>query len=69
MSPYTYVRLALGAAPSCRIYFGSLDFTDIDWLAPINGLLPGQALCFGDLDFIAGHLGELRLFGGTPSQG
>ena len=57
MAPYTYVGLALGVAPGGRIHFGSLEFTDINRPAPINGLLPSQALCFRDLDFMANHLG------------
>jgi hypothetical protein len=57
MAPCTYVRLALGMAPDGRICFRSLEFTDIDGPAPVNSLLLGQALCFGDLDFVADHLG------------
>ena len=59
MAPYTYVGLALGMAPRSRIHFGSLEFSDIDGPAPVNGLLPGQALRFGDLDFLADRLGRL----------
>jgi hypothetical protein len=61
MAPCTYIGLALGAAPGDRIHFRSLEFTDIDGLVPINSLLPNQALCFGDLDFIAECLGQLWL--------
>ena len=61
MAPYTHIGLALGVAPSSRIRFESLEFADIDGLAPINGLIPGQALCFGDLDFVADHQGQLWL--------
>jgi hypothetical protein len=61
MAPCTYVGLALGAAPSGRIHFKSLEFTNIDELAPIKGLLPEQALRFGDLDFMANSLGHLWL--------
>jgi hypothetical protein len=57
MAPCTYVRLALGMAPDGRICFRSLEFTDIDGPAPVNSLLLGQALCFGDLDFVVDHLG------------
>ena len=57
MAPYTYVRLALGVAPSGRIHFRSLEFANIDGPTPINGLLLVQALCFEDLDFIVDHLG------------
>ena len=57
MAPCTYVKLALGAAPNGRVFFGSLEFTGIDRPAPVNSLLPGQALRFGDLDFVADHLG------------
>jgi hypothetical protein len=45
MAPCTYIGLALGAAPGGRIRFESLEFADIDGLAPVNGLLPSQALC------------------------
>jgi hypothetical protein len=61
MAPCTHIGLALGAAPGGRIQFGSLEFTDIDGPAPVNGLIPGQALRFGDLDFVANRLGQLRL--------
>ena len=61
MAPCTYIGLALGVALDGRIYFRSIAFADIDGPAPINGLLPGQALCFGDLDFVADLLGQLRL--------
>ena len=57
MAPCTYVGHALGMASGSRIYFESLKFTDINGPAPIDGLLPGQALCFGDLDFVANRLG------------
>lgn len=30
MAPYTYVGLALDAAPGSRIYFGSLEFVNTD---------------------------------------
>ena len=68
MAPCTYVGLALGAAPSGRIRFGSLEFADVDGPAPVKGLLPGQALCFGDLDFIADHMGQLRLSEGNAAS-
>ena len=61
IAPNTYVELALGVAPSGRICFGSLEFTDIDGPALVNGLLPSQALLFGDLDFMVDRLGQLRL--------
>ena len=57
MAPCTYIRLALGAAPGGRIRFGSLEFTNIDRPAPVDGLLPSQALSFRDLDFVADHMG------------
>ena len=44
MAPCTYVGLALGMALGGRICFGSLEFADIDGPAPVNSLLPGQAL-------------------------
>jgi hypothetical protein len=61
MAPCTYVGLALGAALGGRICFRSLEFSDIDRSTPVNGLLPGQALRFEDLDFVADRLGQLRL--------
>ena len=61
MAPCTYIRLTLGVAPGDRIRFRSLEFTDINGLAPIHGLISGQALCFRDLDFVADRLGQLRL--------
>ena len=57
MALCTYVGLALSVAPGGHICFGSLEFTDIDGLAPVNSLLPGQALRFGYLDFLADNLG------------
>jgi hypothetical protein len=61
MAPCTHIGLALSTAPSGHIRFGSLEFTDIDGPAPFDGLIPSQALRFGDLDFVADHLGQLRL--------
>ena len=61
MAPCTYVGLALGAAPGGRIRFESLEFADINGPAPVDGLLLGQALRFGDLDFVANRLGRLQL--------
>jgi hypothetical protein len=61
MAPCTYVGLALGVTLGGRIRFGSLEFSDIDGPAPVNGLLPGQALRFGDLDFVVDRLGQLWL--------
>jgi hypothetical protein len=61
MAPDTYVGLVLSAALGSRIRFGSPEFTDIDGPAPVNGLLPGQALRFGDLVFVADLLGQLWL--------
>jgi hypothetical protein len=61
MAPCTHIGLALGAAPGGRVRFGSLKFADIDGPTLINGLIPSQALCFGDLDFVADHLGQLQL--------
>ena len=57
MAPCTYVGLALGETLGSHIRFGNLEFVDIDGLVPVDGLLPGQALRFRDLDFIADHLG------------
>lgn len=57
MAPCTYVGLTLGAAPSDRIRFGSLEFNGIAELMPTFNFYPGQAFCFGDLDFTADHLG------------
>ena len=59
MAPYTYVRFALGMAPSGHIHFGSLEFADINGLAPVDGLLLGLVLCFGDMDIVADRLGRL----------
>jgi hypothetical protein len=61
MAPCTHIRLAFGAAPGGRIRFGSLEFANIDGPAPVNGLILGQALLFGDLDFVVDRLGQLRL--------
>jgi hypothetical protein len=58
VAPYTYIRLALGAAPGGCIHFGSLEFTDINGPAPVHSLIPSQALRFRDLDFVADHLGQ-----------
>ena len=59
MAPCTYVEIPLGMAPDGRICIKSLYFIDINGPAPIDGLLLGQALCFGDLDFVADNLGRL----------
>ena len=59
MAPCTYVGLALGIAPGGFICFRSLEFANINGLAPMDGLLPGQALRFRDLDFVVNHLGWL----------
>jgi hypothetical protein len=48
MAPCTHIGLTLDVAPGGRIRFGSLEFADIDGLAPINGLIPSQALRFWD---------------------
>jgi hypothetical protein len=48
-------------APGDRICFGSLEFTDANGPTPAFSLLIGQALRFGDLDFIADHLGSAML--------
>jgi hypothetical protein len=50
MAPYTQIRLALSTAPDACTQFKSLEFTDIDGPAPVNGLTPDQPLRFGDLD-------------------
>ena len=42
-----------------RICFGSLEFADINSPAPVDSLLLGLALRFGDLDFVADRLGQL----------
>jgi len=57
MAPCTYVRLSHGVAPDGLICFGSLKFTNTNRPMPAFNLLPGQALRFRDLDFIADHLG------------
>jgi hypothetical protein len=57
MTPCTYVGLALGEAPSGHICFGSLEFVNIDGPAPVDSLISSQALRFGDLNFVADHLG------------
>jgi hypothetical protein len=59
MAPYTHIRLALGAAPGGCIRFRSLEFANIDRSVPVNGLIPSQALRFGDLYFVADRLGQL----------
>jgi hypothetical protein len=61
MAPYTNIRFALGAALDSRIRFWSLEFIDINRLAPVDGLLPSQALRFEDSDFMADRLGRLWL--------
>ena len=61
MAPCTHIGLALSMALGGRIRFGSLEFADIDGPAPVNGLIPRQALRFGDLDFVTNCLGQLRL--------
>jgi hypothetical protein len=45
------------AQPQWLHRFGSLEFADVEGPTLVNGLLPSQALRFGDLDFIADHLG------------
>jgi hypothetical protein len=65
MAHYTYVGHALGAAPGVRIRFGSLEFIDTDGPIPIYSFYPGQIICFGNLDFMANHLGQLHLSGGV----
>ena len=67
MAPCTYVRLALGAAPSGRIRFGSLEFIDVNGPTPAFSLLPDQAFRFGDLNFIADHIGRLHLRNGDAA--
>jgi hypothetical protein len=61
VAPCTYIGLAFGAAPGDCIHFGSLEFTDINGLAPVLSLIPVQALHFRDPDFIADHQGQPRL--------
>ena len=67
MAPYTNIGLALGVAPDGCIHFGSLEFTDSDGPGPVPCLLPGQALRFGDLDFIGNRLGQLCLHEGDAA--
>jgi hypothetical protein len=67
MAPCTNIRLALSVAPDSRIVFGSLEFTNANGPMPAFSLLHGQALCFGDLDFIANHLGQLHLHEGDTA--
>ena len=57
MAPCIYVGLALGTTPDGRIRFENLEFADINKPAPIDGLVSGQALRFGDLDLVADCLG------------
>jgi hypothetical protein len=47
--------------------FGSLEFTGVNGIAPVDSLLPGQALRFEDLDFIADHMGQLHLKEGNAA--
>ena len=61
MAPCTYVGRALGMPPYGRIHFGSLEFANVHGPAPIDGIILGQALRSGDLDFVADHLGQLWL--------
>ena len=57
MAPCIYVGLALGMTLGGRIHFESLEFTDIDGPATVDGFLPDQALRFRDLDLMADRLG------------
>ena len=57
MVPCTHIRLTLGVAPDGRIRFGSHEFADIDRPILFNGLIPSQALRFGNVDFLADYLG------------
>ena len=68
MAPCIYIGLALGMAPGGRIHFRSLEFADANRPTLALNLIPVQALCFGDLDFIADHLGQLRLSKGDTAQ-
>jgi hypothetical protein len=67
MAPCIYVGLAIGAAPGGHIRFGSLEFTDVDGPPPVDSLLPDQVLHFEDLDFVADHMGQLRLSEGDAA--
>ena len=67
MASCTHVGLALGAAPNGRSCFGSLELADFDGPPPVDSLLPGQALCFEDLDFIVDHTGQLCLNEGNAA--
>ena len=67
MAPCTSIGLALGMAPGGCIRLGNLEFTYADGPAPVHSLLPSQALCFLDLDFIANHLGQLCLYEGNAA--
>ena len=61
MAPCTYIELALGATLGGRTHFGSLEFTNANGPTVAFSLLPSQALCSEDLDFIADHLRQLCL--------
>ena len=67
MAPCTYVRHTIGVALDSHTHFRSLEFTDIDGPAPVDGFLPSQALRFGDLDFMADRLGQLWLSEGNAA--
>lgn len=69
MEPFTYVRHALGAAPSSHIHFGSLEFINNNGPMPVSSFYSSQVLRLGGLEFVVDHLGQPYLsIGIMPPQ-